>query len=605
MFTHHYSRKQRQIKNLIKKLNILLTLNNSDLKSEIDMLSNKIKALIRDLKGIVSTNKISRLVGGLALFLGISFTNTANAQWFAYPIQDPFNLEGGDDVEIISAEFADLDNDGDLDYLSGEYVSSSWGYSLSFIYQENIGNSTSPSFNNPVVNPFGLTGYSSSLPQFGIRQTHKFIDLDNDGDFDILSNVSSIDISSYQISSDFIYYENIGTPSTPLFSSPSTNQFGLTASATIVYTDLADLDGDGDTDLLGFSFDYNNNSASTIFIENIGTPSLPNFSSAQINPFGLPSGVFNFIDMSDIDSDGDIDILFTDDYTSAFQYVENIGTSLAPQFSSPPTQNPFGLTFPTNWQGMGVPNLKDIDGDGDNDLILGTDDEMLLYYENVGIQQPITFECINYSCVDPGTGSGQYTIIADCNVSCIAPITFRCDDYTYSCYDPGDGSGFYLSLQDCQSNCIAPISWNCDGTGNCYDPGDGYGQYSVLENCEYDCVSPAISWDCESTTKTCSDPGTGNGQYSNLADCQTACSVNSTIDTKNTSFKLYPNPAIDILNLSSDDKIIKIDIFDALGRIIYTEINPQNNIDIKNLDNGLYTISVHFSEYKIITRFAK
>ena len=416
MENKHYSRKQRQLKYLVKQLNNLLQKTDADLKSEIKKKTAKIKYLVSQLNGIVSTNRMKRILGTIALLVGISFSNTAKAQWFAYPIQDPFNLQQGNDEEVINPEFADLDNDGDLDYLSGEYINGGFGYSNGFHYQENIGSATNPNFANPTINPFGLTAYSPALPEIGLRQHHKFIDLDNDGDFDILSNVINVDISSYPYAwnSHFIYYENIGTPSNPQFSTPTLNQFGLsTTPNSIVYTSLGDIDGDGDTDMLGFSLDYSNYSANTIFIENIGSASAPSYTTPQLNVFGLPSGIFEFIALEDIDNDGDLDIIFIDEgyYATDFGYVENIGTALIPQFSTPPNMNSFGLSL-ANWQGGGILNFKDLDGDGDNDLIVGTDDDRNYYFENVGVPQPVTYECINYSCVDPGTGSGTYTTLS-------------------------------------------------------------------------------------------------------------------------------------------------------------------------------------------------
>ena len=111
---------------------------------------------------------MKRILGTIALLIGVSFTNTANAQWFAYPIQDPFNLQDGNDNEVNSPEFADIDNDGDLDYLSGEYTYyyRLWfGYSLGFHFQENIGSATNPNFANPIINPFGLVAYSPTYPK--------------------------------------------------------------------------------------------------------------------------------------------------------------------------------------------------------------------------------------------------------------------------------------------------------------------------------------------------------------------------------------------------------------------------------------------------------
>jgi len=313
MENKHYSRKQRQLKHLVKQLNNLLQKADDNLKSEIMRMVAKIKYLVSQLNGIVNTSRIKRILGGIALLIGVSFTNTANAQWFSYPIQDPFNLQDGIDEEIINPEFADLDNDGDLDYLSGEYILGALGYGLGFRFQENIGSSTIPNFSNAVINPFGLTAYTFTFPEIGIRQNHKFIDLDNDGDFDILSNVISFNYNTYTFNSDFLYYENIGTTSAPQFTTPISNQFGLTSSPTIVYTTFGDIDNDGDTDILGFSFDYSTYAANFLFIENNGSAQIPNFANPQLNVFGIPSGLFSFLALEDIDTDGDLDIMFTDE----------------------------------------------------------------------------------------------------------------------------------------------------------------------------------------------------------------------------------------------------------------------------------------------------
>ena len=541
MENKHYSRKQRQLKYLVKQLNNLLQKTNADLKSEIKKMTAKIKHLVSQLSGIVNANRMKRILGTTALLIGISFTNTASAQWFAYPIQDPFNLQDGNDNELNSPEFADIDNDGDLDYLSGEYTYNysyygGGGYSLGFHFQENIGSATNPNFANPIINPFGLVDYNPTNLS-AKNQYHKFIDMDNDGDFDILSNVVNFNYSTYSLISDFIYYENIGTPSTPQFTVPTTNQFGLTSSASMLFTTFGDIDGDGDIDILGFSSDMSSYNMNFLFIENTGTTSAPNFATPQLNVFGIPSGVFSFLTLEDIDNDGDLDIIFTEEnyYATDVGYVENIGTATTPQFSPPPTPNPFGLTFPQNWEGMAILNFKDLDGDGDNDLIAGTDDDMNLYFENVGMPQPATYECINYSCVDPGTGSGSYSTLSACQTNCTAPITYECD-FPAGCYDPGNGSGFYTDLADCNLDCSYSTSVNENGIKN---------------------------------------------------------------------FKIYPNPVNSTLNISSDKKIKKIEIYDAIGRIIYAERNPSSAINVEQLESGLYSIAILFDDERIVKRFTK
>ncbi|MBM3264708.1 MAG: VCBS repeat-containing protein, partial [candidate division Zixibacteria bacterium] len=86
--------------------------------------------------------------------------------------------------------FVDLDKDGDLDLLSGEYYGN-------FHYFENTGSSSAPAFSATQTNPFGLVdvGYSSA-PAFG--------DLDNDGDLDLLSG---------EYYGNFRYFENNSSPS--------------------------------------------------------------------------------------------------------------------------------------------------------------------------------------------------------------------------------------------------------------------------------------------------------------------------------------------------------------------------------------------------------
>jgi len=52
-----------------------------------------------------------------------------------------------------------------------------------------------------------------------------------------------------------------------------------------------------------------------------------------------------------------------------------------------------------------------------------------------------------------------------------------------SCIDPGTGNGIFASLSACQNNCVTP-TWDCDEQGNCSDPGTGQGTYASLSACQ-------------------------------------------------------------------------------------------------------------------------
>lgn len=60
----------------------------------------------------------------------------------------------------------------------------------------------------------------------------------------------------------------------------------------------------------------------------------------------------------------------------------------------------------------------------------------------------------------------------------------------------------------------------------------------------------------------------------------------------NTHTKIYPNPAIDGLTIECSDKGSKLSIYNIVGELVIQKdlINSKNEIDISNLQNGMYVI---------------
>jgi hypothetical protein len=153
------------------------------------------------------------------------------------------------------------------------------------------------------------------------------------------------------------------------------------------------------------------------------------------------------------------------------------------------------------------------------------------------------------------------------------------------------------------ADCTPQPTWDCVSPGNCQDPGDESGNYWSLQDCQNACpVTP--TWDCDATLG-CVDPGTGSGLYTSLAGCQSNCNATSIESTELKNLKLYPNPVKNALNISSNKKIDKIEIYDALGRIVISENNPTNTINVEQLESGIYSIAILFEDDRIVKRFTK
>ena len=236
-----------------------------------------------------------------------------NANFETAGIASPYGLESSYFIQLSTN--VDFDNDGDLDILMGGYIQ--FGVEdeqVSFMYAENIGTPETPEFAEPVENPFNLR-----LPQNTISSYPTMVDIDNDGDLDLFSTiVTREDVL------DIFFFENIGDAENPTFAnSISGSEFGI-GQKLFFSMDFADLDGDEDQDILIGEF----NTGNVFYYENIGTAEEMNFAESPLaNPFGVGPGVnFTVVNFADMDADGDEDLLLGD--FEGLAYFENITKKL-------------------------------------------------------------------------------------------------------------------------------------------------------------------------------------------------------------------------------------------------------------------------------------
>uniref|UniRef100_UPI0034DFB6B1 FG-GAP-like repeat-containing protein n=2 Tax=Gammaproteobacteria TaxID=1236 RepID=UPI0034DFB6B1 len=268
----------------------------------------------------------------------------------------------GIDVGLYSTPtLADIDGDGDLDLVVGESNGT-------LKYYQNTGTTSNPAYEAKTGddNPFnGINVGYSSKPTLA--------DIDSDGDLDLVVGGNDGTLK---------YYQNTGTTSNPAYEAKTgdDNPFNGIDVGNLSAPTLADIDGDGDLDLV-----VGKNDGTLKYYQNTGTTSNPAYEAktGDSNPFnGIDVGLYSAPTLADIDGDGDLDLVVGEEY-GTLKYYQNTGTTSNPAYEAKTgDDNPFNGIDVGN---AASPTLADIDGDGDLDLVAGKNDGTLKYYYN---QQP-------------------------------------------------------------------------------------------------------------------------------------------------------------------------------------------------------------------------
>ncbi len=524
-----------------------------------------------------------------------------SAQTFGPREITPFGISDADEL-IPKRVFVDIDDDGDLDLFSRSFGGE-------FLYQENIGDETTPSFGSLNTNPFGL------IPITFIHVPH-LVDIDGDDDFDILlTNTVGVPY----------LYENGGTASSPSFEEGIALPFGLSSFPSMLMTDIVDIDGDGDYDIFynNYNEDFGTNTIS--YAQNIGTETLPSFAPVVDSPFGLTpfsSVVFHFVDFADLDDDGDMDLMRTITFENEVYYHQNVGTTTEPGFSSGEgVENPFGIE---GTEALFSSSFADIDDDGDLDLFISGDLGLALFHENLSLvcSATVSLEVTEDNCfgdneaninvlVEGGTSPYAYDI-GDGSVSSSLFEDLSPGEYTITITDASECSYEETITIDTPDELEISSTVITETLGN-----DGSIDITVSGGV------PTYTYAWEGPDEFTSTDEDLNeligGTYTLTIIDANGCTITTAIEVSSTAFlseeglglSIYPNPSVNgVFTIENKGNILfSIKVIDLTGRIILSDPQSMNGnqykVDLSGYDDGIYIIQIDLLNNTQIMRVVK
>jgi hypothetical protein len=457
-----------------------------------------------------------------------------------------------------------------------------------------INGGTAPNQNSPMISqdpnfPSNTTPVDLSTFPCGF-----YVDVDHDGINDLIVGSNAANIS--QNFRSILYYKNLGTNEAPVFSYVQNDflQEQMIENGRGAVPILVDINGDGLLDMLVANFyRYKPTLAretNVVYYQNTGTIEKPEFTWVTNNWNNFLSTSFGLRivpTFGDLDGDGDLDMIIGSEL-GFLHYYQNTGGSGSMNFTTPPvlqmTDNTGAVISVPSYS---TPYLFDVDDDGLLDLIVGQRMGGMLFYKNIGTVSVPSFEFIT-------NNFGNINLSTPINPESYAvPQLVRHNDTLHLFVGNRNGTIHYYK----------------DIENNLFDGGiftQVSGSYAGINTSGFS--APAIAQLANDTSYYMLVGGDLGGIWAFKADPFSSVIVDTlnvgSIEALN-NWSVFPNPTADgKFTIEPENTGIQFyaDVIDVTGRPIHrrTAVFGQTQITLSSAEDGIYFVRLFTSSGSVI-----